>query len=46
MPQIIATRWLCPSMGRVKINSDGCSRGNPGASGGGSILKSSDGNVL
>lgn len=42
MPKITATKWIHPSIGRVKLNSDGCSRGNPGASGGGAILRSSD----
>ncbi|KAM7470443.1 hypothetical protein LguiA_008626 [Lonicera macranthoides] len=31
------TRWLSPKEGWVKLNSDGCSKGNPGLSGGGSV---------
>lgn len=35
----VITRWIRPAMGRVKLNSDGRSKGNPGRSGGGSLLR-------
>lgn len=30
---LLITRWFKPVLGRVKLNSDGCSKGNPGRSG-------------
>lgn len=40
------TRWLRPKNDWVKLNSDGSSKGNPGPSGWGCILRDSAGNVL
>lgn len=36
----LVVRWSCPGHQVVKLNSDGCSRGNPGVSrgGGASVL--------
>ena len=34
-------RWLAPWSGGVKLNIDGCSKGNPGVSGGEGILRDS-----
>lgn len=42
----IITKWLKPILGRVKLNSDGCSKGNPGRSGGGSLLRSDSGMLI
>ena len=36
-------QWLAPGPGMVKFNIDGCSKGNPGVSGGGGILRNSAG---
>lgn len=43
--KVIITRWLRGAVGRFQLNSDGCSRGNPGLSRGGSILRSCIGKV-
>lgn len=37
--EFIISKWVCPPSGRLKLNSNGCSRGNPGKSGGGSVLR-------
>ncbi|KAM7526883.1 hypothetical protein LguiA_016785 [Lonicera macranthoides] len=42
----LVTKWVKPLAGRFKLNSDGCSRGNPGLSGGGSLLRSCLGEVM
>ena len=40
-------RWCRPLLGVFKLNTDGCSRGNPGrAGGGGGILRDDGGNFL
>lgn len=39
----IVTKWIRPIISFVKVNSDGCSKGNPGLSGGGSLLRDSSG---
>ncbi|XP_027172427.1 uncharacterized protein LOC113772083 [Coffea eugenioides] len=39
-------RWRCPKQSVVKLNSDGCSRGNPGKSGGGGIIRNYEGRFL
>ncbi|KAM7506402.1 hypothetical protein LguiA_016855 [Lonicera macranthoides] len=42
----LVTKWVKPLVERFKLNSDDCSRGNPGLSGGGSLLHSCSGEVL
>ena len=42
----IITRWVWPESNKYKLNADGCSRGNPGDSGGGSLLRDHSGHVL
>lgn len=42
----IITCWKRPDSNRYKLNADGCSRGNPGFSGGGSLLRDHSGHVL
>lgn len=39
--QIIYTpvKWLYPNTGFIKLNTDGCSKGNPGLCGGGGIIR-------
>ena len=40
-------RWLKPTPGVLKLNTNGGSKGNPGQSGGGcGILRDSDGNMM
>jgi ribonuclease HI len=39
-------RWVAPEPGWLKLNTDGASKGNPGKSGGGSILRDHQGNVI
>lgn len=38
--------WFMPSGGWFKLNSDGSSRGNPGLSGGGGVVRDTSGNVI
>lgn len=33
---LVYVRWHMPPVGWIKIHTDGCSKGNPGAAGGGS----------
>ena len=42
----LVLHWIRPLRGRVKLNSDGCSKGNLGISGGGSILRDCEGKVI
>lgn len=42
----ILVRWEFPALGKLKLNTDGCSLGNPGISGGGGVLRDSSGAVL
>ena len=35
--------WVLPTQGAFKLNTDGCSLGNPGVSGGGGVLRDSSG---
>ncbi|KAL0405928.1 UNVERIFIED_CONTAM: putative ribonuclease H protein [Sesamum latifolium] len=39
-------RWSFPDYGWVKLNSDRASKGNPGDSGAGGILRDQDGTVM
>ncbi|XP_071933890.1 uncharacterized protein [Coffea arabica] len=39
-------RWEMPSTGICKLNTDGCSLGNPGISGGGGVLRDSSGSLI
>ena len=43
---VLTVRWRCPFQAVVKLNLDGCSRGNPGRSGGGGLFRDSDGRLL
>ncbi|XP_027169555.1 uncharacterized protein LOC113769293 [Coffea eugenioides] len=43
---VVQVRWKCPVQAIVKLNSDGCLRGNPRRSGGGGLFRDSDGRVL
>lgn len=38
--------WMKPDFGWVKLNFDGCCKGNPGSSGGGGIIRDHNGNFL
>nr|XP_027083663.1 uncharacterized protein LOC113705962 [Coffea arabica] len=38
--------WEFPVQGAFKLNTDGCSLGNPGVSGGGGVLRDSSGTLL
>lgn len=40
------TRWCKPLAGWVKLNTDGCSKGNPGPATGGSVVRFDSGEVL
>ncbi|KAH9294029.1 hypothetical protein KI387_040766, partial [Taxus chinensis] len=40
------TSWSPPPLGWLKLNTDGVAKGNPGASGGGVILRDDSGNPL
>ena len=42
----ILTRWERPVASTYKLNADGCSWGNPGSSGGGSLLRDHNGQTL
>lgn len=42
----IITKWMKPRRNFVKLNSDGCSKENPGLSGGGVLLRNDEGVVL
>ncbi|XP_042939531.1 uncharacterized protein LOC122274569 [Carya illinoinensis] len=39
-------RWTKPTLGRLKLNVDGSSNGNPGAAGAGGVLRDSKGDLL
>ncbi|XP_060203027.1 uncharacterized protein LOC132631469 [Lycium barbarum] len=43
---IIQVKWNPPNNGWVKINSDGCSKGNPGLSGSGGVIRNHLGNLV
>lgn len=38
-------KWICPDLGRVELNSDGC-KDNPGYGGGGCLLRSDTGALI
>nr|XP_027082134.1 uncharacterized protein LOC113704429 [Coffea arabica] len=38
--------WVRPSHGGLKLNTDGCSKGNPGESGGGGVLREASGRLI
>ncbi|XP_075095190.1 uncharacterized protein LOC142173491 [Nicotiana tabacum] len=42
----MVVKWNPPRNGFVKINSDGCSKGNPGPAGGGSIVRNDQGKII
>ena len=42
---IIQVAWVAPT-GGYKLNSDGCSRGNPGISGGGGVMRDREGKLI
>ncbi|KAK1564397.1 hypothetical protein Q3G72_002354 [Acer saccharum] len=44
--KIQVLRWLKPALGRLKLNLDGSSLGNPGPAGGGHVLRDSSGNFI
>ena len=44
--KIHVLRWLKPAPGRLKLNLDGSSLGNPGPVGGGGVLRDSSGNFI
>ena len=44
--KIQVLRWLKPGLGRLKLNLDGSSLGNPGPAGGGGVLRDSSGNFI
>ncbi|XP_059289936.1 uncharacterized protein LOC132043485 [Lycium ferocissimum] len=39
-------KWIKPDSPFLKLNTDGCSKGNPGSSGGGGILRDENGHFL
>uniref|UniRef100_A0A2N9F8F6 RNase H type-1 domain-containing protein n=1 Tax=Fagus sylvatica TaxID=28930 RepID=A0A2N9F8F6_FAGSY len=39
----IAVKWVPPTLGRAKLNTDGSSLGNPGVAGGGGVIRDSCG---
>ncbi|KAM7461730.1 hypothetical protein LguiA_029851 [Lonicera macranthoides] len=44
--RIWVTQWVKPHNGRVKLNADGCSKGNPGHAGGGCLLRNDQGRLI
>ena len=44
--RILVTKWVRPSSGRLKLNANECSKGNPGPSGGGRILRDHCGHLF
>ena len=43
---VVPVRWSNPAPAVVKLNTDGCSRGNPGRSGGGGLIRDRNGQVI
>lgn len=46
MKSILTVHWQFPDRGMTKLNTDGCSKGNPGPAGGGGLVRDSKGHVL
>lgn len=42
---IIPVKWLKPLDGYLKLNTNGCSKGNPGLAGGGGVLRDRKGDM-
>ncbi|KAF9626403.1 hypothetical protein IFM89_033222 [Coptis chinensis] len=45
-PCTLECYWVAPPSNMIKVNADGCSRGNPKNSGWGTLLRDSNGNVI
>lgn len=46
MPKVVVTKWKKPLIGRYKLNADVCAKGNPSPSGGGTLLRSKNRNIV
>eukprot|EP00253_Pinus_taeda_P014528 PITA_14528 len=46
LPNSAATKWNCLSEGSLKLNFDGASRGNPGTTGIGGVIRNQDGEII
>lgn len=44
--KIIPVTWIKPPDGQLKLNTDGCSKGNSGPAGGGGCLRVHNGNLI
>lgn len=43
---VLTIKWLTPKPGFIKLNIDGCSKGNPGPSGAGGIIRNEQGQMI